>query len=144
MISTLAALNMRVFSDISKNVLPKRKIWAKFKLLSLRENCPHSELFWSVFSRIRTEYGEIESECGEIRTRITPNTTQKGATMILKQGAVEKKMHICFGFTAIRTKWIQSILKAMFKCVVRQMTWNKAQSCQKVGSFTAWRRFIKL
>ena len=25
--------------------------------------------FWSVFSRIRTEYGHIQSECGEIRTR---------------------------------------------------------------------------
>ena len=26
--------------------------------LALREKCPYSELFWSVFSRIRTEYGE--------------------------------------------------------------------------------------
>ena len=25
----------------------------------LRENCPYSELFWSGFSRIRTEYGEM-------------------------------------------------------------------------------------
>ena len=38
---------------------------------------PHSELFWSVFSCIWTEYGEmrsIQSECGKIQTRITPNT----------------------------------------------------------------------
>ena len=47
---------------------------------ALREKCLYSELFWSVFSRIRTEYGEIlvclriQSECGKIRTRITPNT----------------------------------------------------------------------
>ena len=44
-----------------------------FKLVS----CPHSGLFLSVFSRIRTEYGislRIQSECGKIRTRITPNT----------------------------------------------------------------------
>ena len=27
--------------------------------LSLREKCSYSELFWSVVSRIRTEYGEI-------------------------------------------------------------------------------------
>ena len=46
----------------------------------LREKCPYSKLFWSTFSRIRTEYGEIlislriQSECGEIRTRKTPNT----------------------------------------------------------------------
>ena len=66
--------------------------------LSLLKKCPYSELFWSVFSRIQTEYGEIrsysgpyfpafglnterysvslhiQSECGKIRTRITPNT----------------------------------------------------------------------
>ena len=34
---------------------------------SLHEKCPHSELFWSAFSR-------IQSECGKMRTRITPNT----------------------------------------------------------------------
>ena len=27
--------------------------------MALRKKCPYSELFWSVFSRIRTEYGEI-------------------------------------------------------------------------------------
>ena len=34
------------------------------------------ELFWSAFSHIRTEYGEklrIQSECGKMRIRITPN-----------------------------------------------------------------------
>ena len=46
----------------------------------MREMCPYSELVCSVFSRIRTEYGEIsvslrvQSKCGKIRTRITPNT----------------------------------------------------------------------
>ena len=25
----------------------------------MREKCPYSELFWSAFSRIRNEYGEI-------------------------------------------------------------------------------------
>ena len=39
---------------------------------TLHENCSYSELFWSVFSRIRTAYGEIL--CGKIRTRLTPNT----------------------------------------------------------------------
>ena len=27
--------------------------------LTLREKCPYSELFWSAFSRIQSEYGEI-------------------------------------------------------------------------------------
>ena len=42
------------------------------QMLSLRKMGPYSELFWSVLSCIRTEYGE--SECWKIRTRITPNT----------------------------------------------------------------------
>ena len=28
-------------------------------VISLPKSCPYSELFWSVFSRIQTEYGEI-------------------------------------------------------------------------------------
>ena len=31
----------------------------KFVVLALRKKCPYLELFWSVFSRIRTEYKEI-------------------------------------------------------------------------------------
>ena len=30
-------------------------------MLPLRKKCPYSELFWSAFSQIRTEYGEIRS-----------------------------------------------------------------------------------
>ena len=32
-----------------------------FKMIALREKCLYSELFWSAFSRIWTEYGEIRS-----------------------------------------------------------------------------------
>ena len=32
-----------------------------FYALCTAKKCPYSELFWSVFSRIRTEYGEIRS-----------------------------------------------------------------------------------
>ena len=41
-------------------------------IYTLREKCPYSELFWSVFSRIVSL--RIHSECGKIRTRITSNT----------------------------------------------------------------------
>ena len=37
----------------------------------LREKCPYSEIFWSVFSRIRTEYGEMRSR--KTQSRKTPN-----------------------------------------------------------------------
>ena len=34
---------------------------------ALRKKCPYSDLFWSTFSRIQSEWGKM-------RTRITPNT----------------------------------------------------------------------
>ena len=43
----------------------------------LREKCPYSEFFWSVFSCILTEYWvslRIQSECGKIPTRKIRNT----------------------------------------------------------------------
>ena len=51
------------------------------------KKCPYSEFFWSVFSRIRTQYGEIrsiQSECRKIRTRKTPNTYTSHAVIQLR------------------------------------------------------------
>ena len=48
--------------------------------LTLCEKCPYSELFWSAFSLMWIEYGEILRispylvQMREMRTRITPNT----------------------------------------------------------------------
>ena len=48
--------------------------------LTQRKNCPYSELFWCVFSRILLKTGRysvsfcIQSKSGKIRTRITLNT----------------------------------------------------------------------
>ena len=59
-------------------------------IYSLHEKCSYSELFWSVFSRIWTEYGEalvslrIQFECGKIRTRTAPNTDTFYAVIIMK------------------------------------------------------------
>ena len=33
--------------------------FVKYALITLREKCPHSQFFWSIFSLIRTEYGEM-------------------------------------------------------------------------------------
>ena len=33
--------------------------WKQLERNKLREKCPYLEFFWSVFSRIRTEYEEI-------------------------------------------------------------------------------------
>ena len=34
-------------------------LWSRTRELTLREKCPYSELFWSLFSRIRTECLEV-------------------------------------------------------------------------------------
>ena len=43
---------------------------------ALRKKCPYPELFWSVFSRIRTEYGEIQS-ISPYSFQMLENTDQK-------------------------------------------------------------------
>ena len=45
---------------------------------SLREKCPYTEFFWSVFSRIRTEYGEIRS-VSPYSVRMRENTGQENS-----------------------------------------------------------------
>ena len=50
-------------------------VWKGFTLLEKR---PYSELFWSVFSRIRTEYGETRSIPPD-SVRIRENTNQKNS-----------------------------------------------------------------
>ena len=45
---------------------------SEYKYLSLREKCPHSEFFWSVFGMNTESYVVslcIQSECGKIQTR---------------------------------------------------------------------------
>ena len=55
-------------------------------LPTLCKKCPYSEFFWFVFSRIRSKYGEIQSiqsECGKIRTKKTPNTDNFYAVLVI-------------------------------------------------------------
>ena len=46
--------------------------------LTLRKKCPYSELFWSAFSYIRTEYGEIRS-ISSYSVRIRENADQNNS-----------------------------------------------------------------
>ena len=55
---------------------------------SMCKKCPYSELFWSVFSPNRTEYGEID---GRMWTRITPNTDTFNVVIL------ETLIHFCLG-----------------------------------------------
>ena len=69
------------FSTYAKfnSTLDMRGKYQEVRNVTLRKKCPYSELFWSVFSRIRTEYGEIR----KMRTRITPNTNTFHAVLVL-------------------------------------------------------------
>ena len=46
--------------------------------LALCKDCPYSEFFWSVFSRIWTEYGEIRS-ISPYSVRVRENADQKSS-----------------------------------------------------------------
>ena len=51
---------------------------SKHYTLTLREKCPYSELFWSVFSCILPEYGEIQSISPDL-VRMQENTGQNNS-----------------------------------------------------------------
>ena len=73
--SPIKHLWWRLFAKILNNFSQKNLYH------TLRDKCPYSELFWSTFSRIWTE----QSECGKMRTRITPNTDTFYAVIIAWQ-----------------------------------------------------------
>ena len=58
--------------------------------IALHKKCPYSKLFWSAFSHIWTEYGEIQSKCVKMRTRITPNTDTFHAMLISIKRLIQK------------------------------------------------------
>ena len=54
----------KIYQELDLESLQKRSWYRK---LSLRKKCPYLELFCSAFSR-------IQSDCGKMQTRVTPNT----------------------------------------------------------------------
>ena len=60
-------MDVYIFSEVQRYLNP-----------SLRKKCPYSEFFWSVFSRIWTEYGEIRS-ISPYSVRMRENTDQNNS-----------------------------------------------------------------
>ena len=52
-------------------------------LLPLHEKCPYSELFWPVFSRIRTEYGPEQLQVRTFFTQYTWNVLRQSLNPFL-------------------------------------------------------------
>ena len=57
--------------------LEAKQISLNMEYATLRKKCPYPELIWPAFGRNTVRYGvslRIQSECGKMQTRITPNT----------------------------------------------------------------------
>ena len=76
---------------VSKEALPKRRIWVNMESLVFVKELSISFI----------------------------NCAQEGASLISKQGALNKRMRICFTIKAAGTKWIQSFLKAIIEFMLR-------------------------
>ena len=61
--------------NVRMQVVFKCEKYNKLTIRSLREKCPYLELFWFIFSRIRTEYGEIH-RISPYSVRIRENADQ--------------------------------------------------------------------
>ena len=75
------------------------KKWGNIGGLNTAWKCAYLELFWSVFFRIRTEYGEILSKRGKIRTRITTPNMDTFYAVEMKSWNWEKARNFHFYFS---------------------------------------------
>ena len=62
----------RLVKQVLRRLLKKKGRGELCRQYSPHKNCPYQEFFWFVFSRIRTEYGDLKS-----KFRIRENTNQK-------------------------------------------------------------------
>ena len=85
----------------------------KISLATLSKKCPYPALFWSVFSRIRTEYGEIRSNL----TRITPNTDTFHAVWDLVKFQIQVSAIKTFG-------WALKVFSFIYSCWNARWDWS--------------------
>ena len=79
-----------VFDTVNLWALDEDVLWTKeFSILC--EKCPYLNIFWSVFSRIRTQYGEIQS-FPPYSVQMPENTDQHGT--IVRTGITCKKISL--------------------------------------------------
>ena len=76
--------------------------------------CPYSELFWSVFSHIRTEYGEILSPLPvRMRENMDPNNSEYGH--FSRSVAVKDKRRCSSNLNKICINYLQGLNLVIFK-----------------------------
>ena len=62
-------------------------------IVALREKCPYSELYWSAFSRIRSEYGDIldiSPYSVRMRENVDQNNSKYGRALFTQCGKSKK------------------------------------------------------
>ena len=91
---------------------------------SLSEKCPYLDLFWSAFSRIRTEYGKI--------LRISPYSVR------MRENTEQKLLRICTLFT----QWLYSRMFYRITCNSTGKNSNKSFFQWTLKNF--WEQFFQI
>ena len=120
---------------------------------TLREKCPYSELFWSVFSRIRTEYGEmlrISPYSVRMRKNTDQNNSEYGhfcAVQILKYHSAEI-WFLLHHYIAILVRstsmffWKRRFCECLTLWVTRFRITSSRTATFAVTSRTSWKAII--
>ena len=135
----LPPTDLLVTRRVSVTFTMKHRI-KQIKCSSLREKCSYLEFFWSVFSHIRTEYGEI-------RTKNIPNIQTLFTQCILRytQGWDYLSFYICFNNLIfvynVQIKYIFIYLK--WNQVFKKTTGYKSAFRKKRPCETSNRSFLR-
>ena len=84
---------------------------------SLRKKCPHSELFWFIFSRIRTEYEEVQS-ISPYSVRMRENTDQNNSEYEHFSGSAYFHCR-SFSKRKLRTKLMQRVTEIIGNVILK-------------------------
>ena len=96
---------------------------------SLRKKCPHSELFWFIFSRIRTEYEEVQSVSPN-SVRMREITDQNNS----EYGHFSDSAHFhCRSFSKrkLRTKFMQRVTEIIGNVILKDNSNTDFDLCQR-------------
>ena len=93
-------------------------LYVMFLIIAMHKKCTHSELFWSVFSRIRTEYGETRS-ISPYSVQMWESTDQNNSEYghFSRSVKVTKRTSLNWRIKRIRAPWDNH-------CVKKVSTWS--------------------
>ena len=104
------------FTLTSLSLFPFHISPAVTRISTLRKKCPYSDLFWSAFFRIRTEYGEIRSislYSVQIRENADQNNSEYGHFSHSAKDMVSSNNTLSnTGNHILKTQWIPKCSKA--------------------------------